>query len=104
VGLIGPRLHRPYALVLHGAEITVPGRAPVSRAVLGRVLRGAAEVVAAGEYPADEAERAARRGLPVTVVPPGVDVDRFRPLTADERADVRRRLDLPLGADSVQPS
>jgi phosphatidylinositol alpha-1,6-mannosyltransferase len=57
--------------------------------------------VAAGEYPADEAERAARRGLPVTVVPPGVDVDRFHPLTADERADVRRRLDLPLDADLV---
>jgi len=101
VGLIGPQLHRPYALVLHGAEITVPGRAPVSRAVLGRVLRGAAEVVAAGEYAADEAERAARRGLPVTVVPPGVDVDRFRPLSADERADVRRKLDLPLDADLV---
>jgi phosphatidylinositol alpha-1,6-mannosyltransferase len=101
LGLIGPRLHRPYAVVLHGAEITVPGRAPGGRAVLGRVLRGAVEVIAAGEYPADEGERAARQGLPVTVVPPGVDVERFRPLADDERVAVRKRLDLPAAADLV---
>ena len=28
VGLVGPRLRLPYAVVLHGAEITVPGRLP----------------------------------------------------------------------------
>ena len=31
----------PYGLVLHGAEVTVPGRLPGTRAALGRVLRGA---------------------------------------------------------------
>jgi phosphatidylinositol alpha-1,6-mannosyltransferase len=101
LGLIGPRLRRPYAVVLHGAEVTVPGRAPGGRHLLGRVLRGAVEVIAAGEYRADEAERAARRGLPVTVVPPGVDVERFRPLTEDDRATARERLDLPTTADLV---
>jgi anthranilate phosphoribosyltransferase len=28
-------------VVLHGAEVTVPGRLPLSRQVLGHVLRGA---------------------------------------------------------------
>src|SRR5207248_11075 len=28
LGLVGARIDRPYALVLHGAEVTVPGRLP----------------------------------------------------------------------------
>jgi phosphatidylinositol alpha-1,6-mannosyltransferase len=95
VGLLGPRLSRPYGLVLHGAEITVPGRLPGGRALLGRVLRGAAEVIAAGGYPAAEGERAAGRSLPVTVVPPGVDPGRFVPLDAEQRAKARALFDLP---------
>jgi phosphatidylinositol alpha-1,6-mannosyltransferase len=95
VGLLGPRLATPYGLVLHGAEVTVPGRLPGSRAVLGRVLRGAAEIVAAGGYPAAEGERAAGRSLPVAVVPPGVDPERFRPLDPEQIAKARARFDLP---------
>ena len=91
LGHLGPRLAHPYGLILHGAEVTVPGRVPGPRRALARVLHGAELVVAAGGYPADEAEHAARRGLPIVLVPPGVDVDRFRPLAAAERADVRRR-------------
>lgn len=97
VGLIGPHLERPYGVVLHGAEVTVPGRLPGGRQALARVLKGAHEVIAAGGYPAAEAQRAVRRSLqvPVTVVPPGVDVDRFVPLSDDERRAARRRLGLP---------
>ncbi|MEJ7582775.1 MAG: glycosyltransferase family 4 protein [Acidimicrobiales bacterium] len=95
VGLIGPRLERPYGVVLHGAEVTMPARAPISRRLLRQVLIGARTVIAAGGYPADEGERAAGRGLPVTLVPPGVDTGRFVPLGATARADVRRRHGLP---------
>lgn len=91
LGHLGPRLSLPYGLILHGAEITVPGRVPGPRHALARVLRGAEIVIAAGGYPADEGERAAGRGLPIALVPPGVDTDRFVPLTPDERADVRTR-------------
>jgi phosphatidyl-myo-inositol dimannoside synthase len=101
VGLIGPRLARPYGLVLHGAEITVPGRIAGIRSLLGRVLRGASEVIAAGGYPAAEGERAAGRALPVTVVPPGVDVDRFVPLDAEGRAKARALFDVPADARVV---
>jgi phosphatidylinositol alpha-1,6-mannosyltransferase len=95
VGLVGPRLDRPYGLVLHGAEITVPGRLPASRRMLGHVLRGAREVIAAGGYPAAEAERAAGRALPLTIVPPGVDPERFHPLDAEGRAKARACFELP---------
>ena len=39
VGHVAPRSDRPYAVVLHGAEVTVPGRLPVGRSLLARVLR-----------------------------------------------------------------
>ena len=81
VGLLGPRLERPYGVVLHGAEVTIPGRLPGARHLLAQVLRDAALVVAAGGYPAAEGERAAGRTLPTVVVPPGVDVERFHPLS-----------------------
>lgn len=97
LGLLGPHLARPYAVVLHGAEVTVPGRLPGTRLLLRRVLRGAVRVVAAGTYPAREGEHAAGRTLPVTVVAPGVDPDRFRPLDGAGRAGARRRLGLPEG-------
>jgi phosphatidylinositol alpha-1,6-mannosyltransferase len=91
LGALGPRLDAaPWAVVLHGAEVTVPGRLPGSHRVLRRVLRGAAGVVAAGEYPAREAVRAAETSLPGLVVPPGVDVDRFTPAGSEaERRSAR---------------
>lgn len=94
LGLIGPHLGLPYDVVLHGAEVTVPGRLPLSRPLLARVLRGARRVISAGEYAAGEAERAARCDLPVTVIPPGVDTARFRPLDPLERVAMRGRFDL----------
>lgn len=97
LGLLGPRLARPYAVLLHGAEVTVPGRLPGSRAALRHVLRGARHVVAFGGYPAAEAERAAGRALPLTVVPCGIDTARFRPLDAEDRAEVRTRFGLTDG-------
>jgi len=96
LGIIGPSLELPYDVVVHGAEVTVPGRLPVSRQILGRVLRGARHVIAAGGYPAAEAVHAAGRPLDITVVPPGVDVERFRPLSDEERTRAR-------GAFGIEP-
>jgi len=97
LGLLGPRLGIPYAVLLHGAEVTVPGRLPVSRSALAHVVRHAALVVSAGGYPAAEARRAVRsRGMPPVVeVPPGVDLERFVPLDDEERARARADLGLP---------
>ena len=101
VGHAAHRVHRPYAVVLHGAEVTVPGRLPGTRQLLRRVLRGASLVICAGRYSAAEAERAAGHPLPTVIVSPGVDIDRFRPLDASERSSVRRELGLPVDAPLV---
>ncbi|MEO6652823.1 MAG: glycosyltransferase family 4 protein [Ilumatobacteraceae bacterium] len=101
LGLIGPSLDLPYDVVLHGAEVTVPGRIPGTKQALAHVLRGARHVIAAGQYSLDEANRAAGRDLPATVVPPGVDIDRFRPLTAGERAEARRDFGLPVDGQVI---
>lgn len=96
LGLLGPRLGLPYAVVLHGAEVTVPGRLPGTRRALARVLQKATLVVSAGRYPAAEGTRAAGgRMAPVVEVPPGVDCQRFVPLDDTARLEARRRLDLP---------
>ncbi len=97
LGLLGPHLGPPYAVLLHGAEVAIPGRLPVSRSMLAHVVRDAALVVSAGGYPAAEARRAVRgRGMPPVVeIPPGVDLDRFTPLDAGTRVEVRADLGLP---------
>jgi phosphatidylinositol alpha-1,6-mannosyltransferase len=96
LGLLGPRLNLPYAVVVHGAEVTVPGRLPVTRSLFRSVLAPARLVVAAGGYPAAEARRALGRRMPrVEVIPPGVDVGRFRPLAPGERSTARLHLGLP---------
>jgi len=92
LGAIGPRLGRPYSVVLHGAEVTVPARLPGSRAMLRRAVGGADLVVSASRYAEDEAARIVASMPPVVYVPPGVDTDRFVPLNASERAAARRRL------------
>jgi phosphatidylinositol alpha-1,6-mannosyltransferase len=72
---------------------------PVALRVARRILRGAAAVLAAGTYPAEQAEHAAKRRLDTVVVPPGVDSARFRPLDADARVAARQRF----GIDPDRP-
>ena len=101
LGLVGPSLRLPYDVVIHGAEVAIPGRLPGSRQALARVLRRARHVVSAGEYAAREAERAVGRTLPVTVVPPGVDVDRFVPLDEAARRAACQEFGLPVDAQVI---
>ncbi len=98
-GLVGPHLDVPYAVVLHGAEVTIPGRLPPTRPLLARVLDRAVGAVAAGGYPAREGERTLGRPLYTAVVPPGVDTGRFVPLDDDGR----RRARVELGLDPDAP-
>ena len=98
LGLLGPHLGLPYALVLHGAEVTVPGRLPVSRQLLVRGLSSASLWIAAGGYPEAEARRAigpGSAGPPSVRIPPGVDTERFHPLPRIDRLAARARFGLP---------
>jgi phosphatidylinositol alpha-1,6-mannosyltransferase len=90
LGLLGPWLSRPYGVILHGAEVTIPGRIPLVASSLRYVLKNATVAVAAGSYPASEAVRnAAERLGPAIQVPPGVDTSRFTPLTGAARESAR---------------
>jgi phosphatidyl-myo-inositol dimannoside synthase len=98
LGVIGPRLGIPYAVVLHGAEVAIPARLPLSRELVAYVLRNSVLAISAGGYPAAEARRAVRNhGMPPTVeIPPGVDLERFVPLTEEQRTEARSDLGLPV--------
>ncbi len=103
LAVIGPRLGIPYAVVLHGAEVAVPGRLPISRELVAYVLRNSVLAISAGGYPAAEARRAVRnRDMPPVVeIPPGVDLDRFVPLSPEQRIEARRDLGLPVSGPLV---
>ncbi len=106
LGMLGPMMGLPYGIVLHGAEVTVPGRLPGSRQLSAAVLAGARVIVCAGDYPARQAARildaprpdTSRRPLAtptVVEIPPGVDTERFSPLKAAQRAQARAAQGLP---------
>ena len=106
LGWVGPSLARdlPYAVVLHGAEVTVPAALPGPNRLLARVVRGASLLVCGGGYPLAQAARCVGgpAALPtVAMITPGVDVDRFRPLHEHARKEARRRLGLPEDAPLV---
>ena len=95
LGLLGPHLSRPYGVVVHGAEVAIPGRLPFVASSLRYVLRRASVAVCAGVY----CERAARRVVaeempPVIQLPPGVDTARFAPINVVRRGEVRRAMGL----------
>jgi phosphatidylinositol alpha-1,6-mannosyltransferase len=99
LGIVGPRLDLPYVVVVHGAEVTVPGRLPVTSNLLGTVLRKASGVIASGTYPAQESLRCAGRDLDITVVTPGVDVSRFQVLSQQQVSSARKQFGI---ADDAQ--
>lgn len=101
LGVVGRSLELPYAVVLHGAEVTVPGRLPGSRQALARVLDGATAVISAGQYALGEAERAVGRTLRSAVVPPGVDVDKFTPTSITEQRQIRSKFGIAHDAPFV---
>lgn len=93
LGLVGPRLSRPYGVILHGAEVTIPGRLPILASSLRHVLRNAEVAICAGSYPEAEARRNAGEFMPAVLqVPPGVDIERFVPLSRIERQKVREEM------------
>jgi phosphatidyl-myo-inositol dimannoside synthase len=102
LGLLGPRIGVPYGVILHGAEVTVPGRVPGARTALAHVLRGASVIISAGSYPAAEGRRAAGDiAAPVVEIPPGVDASAITTLSDPQRRAARDRLGLPTAGPLV---
>ena len=95
LGVSAPWAHIPYALVLHGAELAIPGKLPLARSLLANTLKKASLVICAGNYPAEEAERTAKQSLPIVVIPPGVDTERFSPANTFEKEEARKGFEIP---------
>ena len=74
LGIIGPRLDRPYGVVLHGAEVAIPGRLPLARSSLAHVLRREMRVVGRGHE--KQAAPVAGHAVPDGALPIGVAVVR----------------------------
>ena len=82
---LGPRITRafglPYAVIAHGAEVTLPAAVPLLRQTLGWTFRRAALVFAVSDY---TARRAAAMGAArVAVLGAGVDLNAFHPVDAE---------------------
>ena len=101
IGILGPKIGIPYGVILHGAEVTIPGRVPIARSLIANVLQHADLVVTAGDYSTKEAIRAAKQNLPVCVIPPGVDIDRFKPLDEQARSTIRERFNFKDGDEVI---
>lgn len=105
LGLVAPALTAaPVWAVVHGAELTTPGRLPGARQLAQRVLHAVEGVIAAGGYPARIATEVAGRPLRRVVIPPGVDTDRFRPGGGDRsQFGLPAQVPLVLGISRLVP-
>lgn len=84
IGSLASKVGLPYGIVLHGAELTIPARLPITSRLLRKILGGARFVISAGQYPKSELEQLFQRNpslMPeIFEIPPGVDPIRFEPL------------------------
>ena len=87
--------------LLSGRQVTLLALQPwPSRRALGRLAR----LMAPDRLlvlTAEQAERAWRLGIPAAVFPTGVDADRFRPASATERRQLRRKWEIDESARVV---
>ncbi len=90
LGLLGRMLKVKYALVAHGAEVAIPARLPVVANVMRYLLKRSEGVICAGGYPA-KIISGLSQGVPLYLIPPGVDVDRFRPFTDEMKYRAREK-------------
>ena len=97
LGSLVRKITGPTALILHGAEVTIPGKIPGAKRSIRRSLREADGLIAAGPFPRREAENilSPQPCPPILEIPPGVDTSRFAP--SEESARLRLRRDLGIG-------
>ncbi|TAN20231.1 MAG: glycosyltransferase family 1 protein [Actinomycetota bacterium] len=96
VGMLAPKVGIEYGVILHGAELTIPARLPVTSRRLLKIMSRARFIITAGQYPRAELERLFSKSkweLPeVFEIPPGVDPMRFEPLSKEIRGHYRKSL------------
>lgn len=95
LAIMGPRLvadpGRPYAVLTHGAEVWAAG-IPGSARALWYACSRANTVFAVSRYTAARVRPAVPDDVPLVILPPGVDTERFRPDISGH--EIRERYDL----------
>lgn len=93
LGFLGRQLTRPYGVILHGAEATIPSQLPVLRQAMRHVLKSAEVIISASQWASQIVcdEKLAQK---TQYIPPGVDTERFVPPTAKQKTEARRKLGL----------
>ncbi len=102
-GLISSRLiDVSKVLIIHGAEITVPGRLPVTKTLVKHVAKNVDYVLSAGTYAAKELVSSTGSSIPLFRIPPGVDTELFSFPSNIEKESARKNLveKLNIGQDS----
>lgn len=93
-GSLGPSLGFPYGVVVHGSETTSFLRMPWLRKRLSIVLARADVVISASNWVTENIQRRCPAASDFVYIPPGVDTERFQPISERRRAAVRRSLGL----------
>lgn len=101
LGLIGSRLDVPYVAIAHGAEYVIPGRTPATKPFVSKVTKQSSGMIACGAYVEESVKSILGPNAPQSVVsiPPGVDTERFKPLTREARESAREHFGV---ADDAQ--
>ena len=92
LGVMGPRLDVPYALLTHGTEVWL-ARLPGARGALRRACAGARVVFAVSRHTERRVRACVPDHVPTVVLPPGVDAERFSPEADGKRVRARHGLD-----------
>ena len=90
LALLGPELDLPYVVATHGTEYWF-ALTPALHGLLRRATSRARRVLAVSRFTGRTVRTAVPQHIPVSLLPPGVDAERFRPGTPEAGAEIRRR-------------
>jgi phosphatidylinositol alpha-1,6-mannosyltransferase len=100
LALLGPRLDYPYVVATHGTEYWF-ALTPALHALLRGATSRARRVLAVSRFTGRTIRTAVPPHVPVSLLPPGVDAERFRPRTPEHADAIRRRHGIEAGRPLV---
>jgi phosphatidylinositol alpha-1,6-mannosyltransferase len=85
--------------IIHGAEVTVPGRLLPSRVLIRKSVQDSDVILSAGNYAARELVRAIGRPINMVRIPPGVDIHNFYVPSDDQKVQAKESIVSELGLE-----
>lgn len=88
-GTLAGKLRSPIVMNVWGSDVfEFPDRSFLHRALLKKNIAKADHIVSTSHFMARRTQQFLRLGQPLTVIPFGVETDRFKPVTKDEKIPV----------------